>query len=294
MVRELNGSCATAAAMGRLWMRSAVLNLVSIDAVLDGDVLRPGRPVVIAASGPTLARCIPDIARVRDRVELWALPSAAPALAAAGLQPDLVVLTDPGALGDGPPALRRRTVPRRHAPLRGARHVARRRPGPPAEPGHVPRTRAPRRRRARGTPGRAARHRGRHGPRPRARRHARPGDARRARPVRARQRDARPAERLRHAAAARRRPVRAAPRARLHPRAHSANRPPASPAASASGCPAASRPTRDGSRTGPPRSAAGSSASTPPPSICPEPTRSTARGSGSSSRRHRPAPRESG
>jgi hypothetical protein len=96
VVRELNGSCATAAAMGRLWMRSAVLNLVSIGAVLEGAPCAPDRPVVIAASGPTLARCLPDIARARDGVELWALPSAASALAAAGLQPDLVVLTDPG------------------------------------------------------------------------------------------------------------------------------------------------------------------------------------------------------
>jgi hypothetical protein len=96
VVRELNGSCATAVAMGRLWMRSAVLNLVSVGTVLEGALCAPDRPVVIAASGPTLARSLADIARVRDSVELWALPSAAGALAAAGLPPDLLVLTDPG------------------------------------------------------------------------------------------------------------------------------------------------------------------------------------------------------
>jgi hypothetical protein len=96
VVRELNGSCATTAAMGRLWMRSAILNLVSIDAVLEGAPCTPDRPVVIAASGPTLVRCLPDIARVRDGIDLWALPSAACALASGGLHPDLIVLTDPG------------------------------------------------------------------------------------------------------------------------------------------------------------------------------------------------------
>lgn len=96
VVRELNGSCATAAALGRLWVRSAVLNLVSLETVLEGDPCGPDRPVVIAASGPTLKRCLPDLARARDGIDLWALPSAAAALAAAGLHPDLVVLTDPG------------------------------------------------------------------------------------------------------------------------------------------------------------------------------------------------------
>jgi len=96
VVRELNGSCVTAAAMGRLWIRSAVWNLVAIDRVLTGALCAPDRPVVIAASGPPLRRCLPAIARVRPDVDLWALPSAACALADAGLRPDLVVLTDAG------------------------------------------------------------------------------------------------------------------------------------------------------------------------------------------------------
>ena len=130
VVRELNGSCATTAAMGRLWMRSAVLNLVSIDAVLQGAPCAPDRPVVIAASGPTLARCLPDIARVRDGIDLWALPSAACALAAGGAPPRPRRADRPGALGDGPPAFRRRAVPSLHAPLRRARRVAGRGAGP--------------------------------------------------------------------------------------------------------------------------------------------------------------------
>ena len=96
VVRELNGSCATAAAMGRLWIRSALWNLVGIDDVRRGPPGAHGRPIVIAASGPTLARSLGAISGVRAGIELWALPSAVQALSAAGLAPDLVVLTDPG------------------------------------------------------------------------------------------------------------------------------------------------------------------------------------------------------
>jgi hypothetical protein len=96
VVRELNGSCVTVAAMGRSWIRCAIWNLAAIESALEGTLCPPDRPVVIAASGPTLRRCLPDIARARSGVELWALPSAACALARAGLRPDLVVLTDAG------------------------------------------------------------------------------------------------------------------------------------------------------------------------------------------------------
>lgn len=96
VVRELNGSCATVAAMGRLWIRCAVWNLVGIDDVRRAQTSAHDRPIVIAASGPTLARSLDALAEVRTGFELWALPSAVHALVEAGLAPDLVVLTDPG------------------------------------------------------------------------------------------------------------------------------------------------------------------------------------------------------
>jgi len=96
VVRELNGSCATVAAMGRLWIRCAVGNLVGIDDVRRAPTGAHARPIVIAASGPTLARSLDALGAIRSGLELWALPSAVQALSGAGLSPDLVVLTDPG------------------------------------------------------------------------------------------------------------------------------------------------------------------------------------------------------
>jgi hypothetical protein len=53
-------------------------------------------PICITASGPSLEEALPLVASYRDRFRLWALPSSLLALKAAGVRPDLVVLTDPG------------------------------------------------------------------------------------------------------------------------------------------------------------------------------------------------------
>jgi hypothetical protein len=85
----------TTAALGRRWFRNAFRNFL----LWEDRFLRPPaaeRPVLVAASGPSLERALPLIEAWRDRFSLWALPSSLLALATAGLQPDLVVLTDPG------------------------------------------------------------------------------------------------------------------------------------------------------------------------------------------------------
>jgi hypothetical protein len=94
LLRTLRANYATTAAFGALWVRNALANFVSLR-----EVWSPGAPLpvlVIAASGPSLADALPYLSRVRDRIALWALPSAVRPLAAARLTPDLVVLTDPG------------------------------------------------------------------------------------------------------------------------------------------------------------------------------------------------------
>ncbi|MEW5816881.1 MAG: 6-hydroxymethylpterin diphosphokinase MptE-like protein, partial [Spirochaetota bacterium] len=53
-------------------------------------------PVVIAASGLSLEDSLKVLHKIRDTIQLWALPSALPALFNGNLQPDLVVSTDPG------------------------------------------------------------------------------------------------------------------------------------------------------------------------------------------------------
>ncbi|HET6452022.1 MAG TPA: 6-hydroxymethylpterin diphosphokinase MptE-like protein [Spirochaetia bacterium] len=96
VVQELNGSLVTTVSAGRLWLRNCVANFMGVERAMTGPLCTPGRAVVIAASGPSLEDSIGLLRELRNRFDLWALPSACPALAGSGLEPDLVVLTDPG------------------------------------------------------------------------------------------------------------------------------------------------------------------------------------------------------
>ncbi|MGO9308725.1 MAG: hypothetical protein ACLQDL_06860 [Spirochaetia bacterium] len=96
VVQELNGSFVTTVAAGRLWLRNALANFLSLSTVLAGRLCAPGRPVVIAAPGPSLEEARPLLSEMRPCYELWALPSSCPFLMDSRLLPDLVVVTDPG------------------------------------------------------------------------------------------------------------------------------------------------------------------------------------------------------
>ncbi|MFI5367457.1 MAG: 6-hydroxymethylpterin diphosphokinase MptE-like protein, partial [Spirochaetia bacterium] len=96
LVQELNGSFATTLAAGRLWIRNALSNFLAIDSTLVGELCPAGRPVLIAAPGPSLEEAASLIAELRSRVELWALASSSLLLRDRGISPDLVVMTDPG------------------------------------------------------------------------------------------------------------------------------------------------------------------------------------------------------
>jgi hypothetical protein len=95
VVRELNGTLVTTIAMGRLWLRNSIANFLSLKPVLCGMPCAPDRLLVIAAAGPSLERSLSLLADSRGSFDLWALASSLPALHAAGLAPDLVVMTDP-------------------------------------------------------------------------------------------------------------------------------------------------------------------------------------------------------
>ena len=96
VVQELNGSFVTTVAAGRLWVRNCVSNFLHVDNVLAGPRCPQGRPILVAAPGPSLEQAAAVIERVRGRVSLWALPSSCPFLLDHGLPPDLVIMTDPG------------------------------------------------------------------------------------------------------------------------------------------------------------------------------------------------------
>ena len=96
VAQELGGSFSTIASAGRLWMRNSICNFLNIQVPLGGAPCAADRPVLIAAPGPTLEEAIPLITETRAAMNVWALPSACAALLAAGVAPDLVVMTDPG------------------------------------------------------------------------------------------------------------------------------------------------------------------------------------------------------
>ena len=116
LLARQKASVATTLGFGRRWIRNAVGNVLRIERV--APLQRLQRPVVIAASGPSLEEVLPDLARLRPRFALWALPSALRALGAAGLEADLVVATDPGYYATA--HLFRQHVPRVAMPLSAA------------------------------------------------------------------------------------------------------------------------------------------------------------------------------
>lgn len=94
IVREGTAERVTSTAFARAWTHNLFTNYLSIDR---WHLLAPhSKPVLIAASGPSLARAMPAIRRHRHRLVLLALPSSLEALAAADLTPDLLVTVDAG------------------------------------------------------------------------------------------------------------------------------------------------------------------------------------------------------
>jgi hypothetical protein len=94
-VQEASGSLFTTAASGRLWIRNTLLNFLCLEEPARIPPVPRDVPLVIAASGPSLEGCIPLIQRLRRSLTLWALPSAVQCLGSAGIDPDLVIMTDP-------------------------------------------------------------------------------------------------------------------------------------------------------------------------------------------------------
>jgi len=96
VIQELNGSFVTTVAAGRIWLRNSLANFLHVEPVLTGRLCAHGRPIVIAAPGPSLEEARQVLSELRPHYDLWALPSSCPCLLDSGLLPDLVVMTDPG------------------------------------------------------------------------------------------------------------------------------------------------------------------------------------------------------
>lgn len=92
--RTVQGSWLTLRRFGRRFWHNAARNLLDWEHPL---ALTPGsRPVVIAASGPSLDDGIEVLRRKRSQFDLWALPSSFETLLQRGLIPNAGVTTDGG------------------------------------------------------------------------------------------------------------------------------------------------------------------------------------------------------
>lgn len=93
-LQKASADAATSAFWSGRWLRNSLRFVTSV--VNLATIERGEAPIIVACAGPGLAGTLPDIRRYRHLVSLWSLASAHAALNTAGLEPDLVIATDPG------------------------------------------------------------------------------------------------------------------------------------------------------------------------------------------------------
>ena len=77
-IRERQGSVLTSAFFGRRWIRNSLLNFLFTNSFIIPTEI--SKPILIAASGPTLSIALPYLSEFRSSVSIWALPSSLDAL----------------------------------------------------------------------------------------------------------------------------------------------------------------------------------------------------------------------
>ncbi len=93
-VNERNASIVTTINFGKRWLRNACMNSLRLSDIV--TCTKVHKPVVIAASGPSLSFSLPVLISHRHLFFLVALPSSLKTLHHAGMIPDLIVNTDAG------------------------------------------------------------------------------------------------------------------------------------------------------------------------------------------------------
>jgi hypothetical protein len=94
VLKELRGSLVTTLAMGRRWIQNSFINFLSIERVLTPSSDKYDLPIFLAGSGPSLAQASALLQKSRNKLIIWALPSAIPYLIKMDIIPDLVIITD--------------------------------------------------------------------------------------------------------------------------------------------------------------------------------------------------------
>ncbi|MDY7029812.1 MAG: 6-hydroxymethylpterin diphosphokinase MptE-like protein, partial [Spirochaetota bacterium] len=93
-LQERRGNVHTTGTFGYRWLKNVFRRVLTMSSAAAAAPVH--LPVLIAASGPTLASSIPLIHRFRDSLSVWALPSSIQSLLHENIVPDLIVHTDPG------------------------------------------------------------------------------------------------------------------------------------------------------------------------------------------------------
>ena len=84
----------TTGKFGHRWLHNVFRRVLSLSSC--SSPAREHRPILIAASGPSLTAVLPFLKKIRSEVSVWALPSSMLHLSRQGIIPDLVIHTDPG------------------------------------------------------------------------------------------------------------------------------------------------------------------------------------------------------
>jgi hypothetical protein len=92
--RERNASINTTGIFGRRWITQRFTSFLELNGLAAQKELF--RPLIIAASGPSLDKVLPIIATYRNQFSLWAFSSALAPLASHGIEPDMIYHSDAG------------------------------------------------------------------------------------------------------------------------------------------------------------------------------------------------------
>ncbi|MFW6274700.1 MAG: 6-hydroxymethylpterin diphosphokinase MptE-like protein [Spirochaetota bacterium] len=93
-LQERRGTIHTTGKFGRLWLRNSLKRAAHMPPLLKN--IHVQTPIVIAASGPSLNSTIPLLQQYHRELFILSLPSSISTLRDAGIQPDMIVHSDPG------------------------------------------------------------------------------------------------------------------------------------------------------------------------------------------------------
>lgn len=97
-LQERRATIHTTGKFGRLWLGNTLKRVAMLPSICSG--LKVNAPVLIAASGPSLNQSIPILKELQNTLFIISLPSSLATLTYHGINPDIIVHSDPGYYAD--------------------------------------------------------------------------------------------------------------------------------------------------------------------------------------------------